>query len=530
MILAFILTLLENQLFLCPVGFTPSFMFLYIVNLLLTGFIYVIAMYITGKEYGEGFIGKLPFFSFGTAILALVIIIFGSLFNSAMFNSKDYKNCIEVVEHTEEELAESIPSLEDINRISLMDTNSARKLGDRTLGGLTELVSQYNVGNYYTICINGNVKKVAPLEYNGFWKWKNNDNIPGYVIVDPLTNEAEYVELEKGMRYSPSAYFGEDMMRHFRNDNLGEYFGDYSFQLDDEGNPYWVITTMDAKNGWLNKVPDGVGVMNACNGAIDWYSLDKIPSWVDLVYSGDQITELYNRHGKYINGFLNFSETGVTQVTDDFGYITMGDDVYVYTGITSVSNDESNLGFILVNTRTGVFDYYPIAGAEEYSAMGAAEGIVQNYGYTASFPSLILIENQPTYVMVLKDSNGLVKQYAMVNYKNYTIAVVGDTLNSCVDKYIKAMAGEIQIEVPEGAITISKIEFVIENSQTYCYVVGDDGKIYKAIFSPNQLLLEVGGTISKDEFKNIEDKEENVDIPIENETIEDETLDNKNIT
>lgn len=118
----------------------------------------------------------------------------------------------------------------------------------------------------------------------------------------------------------------------------------------------------------------------------------------------------------------------------------------------------------------------------------------------------------------------------MVNYKNYTIAVVGDTLNSCVDKYIKAMAGEIQIEVPEGAITISKIEFVIENAQTYCYVVGDDGKIYKAIFSPNQLLLEVGGTISKDEFKNIEDKEENVDIPIENETIEDETLDNESTT
>ena len=512
MILALILTFLENQLLLTPVGFKPGFLFLYILNLIVVGLFYTVITYMNDKDFGEGVLGKASFVFLGGAVVLLVILLVGLLFQSPIFNSSDYRDCIQIVEHTEEELKDSIPSIEDINRISLMDTNSAKKLGDRTLGGLTDVVSQYRVGEYYTICINGNIKKVAPLEYNGFFKWKNNDSIPGYVIVDPLTSEAEYVELEKGMRYSPSAYFGDDMERHFRNDKMGKYFGDYSFQLDDEGNPYWVITTLETKTGWLNKVPNGVGVMNACNGAIDWYKLEDIPTWVDLVFSGEQIAELYNRHGKYINGFFNFSSTGVTQVTEDYGYIAMGDDIYVYTGVTSVSNDESNLGFILVNTRTGVFDYYPISGAEEYSAMGAAEGIVQNYGYTASFPSLVMIENEPTYVMVLKDANGLVKQYAMVNYKNYTIAVVGDTLEDCTSKYLKVITGDLVIEVPEGTIVIAKIQFVTEDGQTYCYVVGENDKIYKAMFMPLQLRLDVGDTISKDDFEELEELfKENID-------------------
>ena len=93
----------------------------------------------------------------------------------------------------------------------------------------------------------------------------------------------------------------------------------------------------------------------------------------------------------------------------------MDGDVWVYTGVTSVNADESNIGFVLMNLRTGESKYYNIAGAEEYSAMSSAEGQVQNLGYRASFPSLINIKNIPTYIMVLKDNAGLVKMYALVN-------------------------------------------------------------------------------------------------------------------
>lgn len=501
MIIALILTLIENLLFLNPIGLKPEFLILFVVNLaIVVGIEFSMVWYVDS----EWFV-KMARIQGIAACVMVVLIALGSLFYSPMFNSGEYHRCIEVVEHTEEELEGNIPDLDSIDKISLMDTASASKLGDRTLGTLTELVSQYCVGNYYTICINGEVKKVAPLEYNGFFKWANNKTIPGYVMVDPLTNEAEYIPLEKEIVYAPSAYFGEDLMRHFWMKDSSTYYGEPSFQISDDGNPYWVVATLNPKTGWFNKVPDGCAVMDAHTGIIEWYSLEKIPEWVDLVFTGNNISELYNRYGTYVNGFWNLSQTGVTQVTQDFGYITMEDDVYVYTGITSVSSDESNLGFILVNTRTGEFDYYVIPGAEEYSAMGAAQGIVQNFGYEASFPSLVMVEGTPTYVMVLKDANGLVKQYAMVNYKNYTIAVVADTLKDCTSSYLKALAGDVgtTMEALDGNAIITKVEFVTIDGQTYCFVVGTDGVVYKAEFAPEHMLYEIGQEISLETFTKV---------------------------
>ena len=432
-------------------------------------------------------------------LITLIVCFFGS---TSMFHAQDFHNAISITNNDESSLSENIPNIDMINSISLMDTDSAKKLGDRTMGSITELVSQYTVGDYYTICVNGEVKKIAPLAYNGFFKWTKNDNIPGYVIVDPITNEAEYVELDNRIKYSPSAYFGDDLLRHIRLSYPKKFLSDYSFQIDDEGKAYWVIPTLKCLNMVGNRVPDGAIIMNADTGVMTWYKIDEIPEWVDIVFSGDMVSTLYNRYGRYINGFINFSNTGVTQVTEDFGYIAMNDDIYIYTGITSVSNDESNLGFILVNSRTGEFNYYPIAGAEEYSAMGAAEGIVQNYGYKASFPSLVMIENTPTYVMVLKDANGLVKQYAMVNYKNYTIAVVADNIDDCKYNYLKAINPENPIDsLKEGYGLIKKIEFIIMDGETYCYIVTTDDIIYYNKFEENQLLLDIGDEFSISNFK-----------------------------
>ena len=39
----------------------------------------------------------------------------------------------------------------------------------------------------------------------------------------------------------------------------------------------------------------------------------------------------------------------------------------------------------------------------------------------------------------LKDSNGLVKQYSMVNVKNYNTVAVGDTLQSTLNRYLEAL-------------------------------------------------------------------------------------------
>ena len=440
-------------------------------------------------------------------ITLVVISVVSLIASSPLFHAKSYSNSV-VVNTIEDNIEEALPKEEDLNNVSLMDTASAEKLGDRTLGTLTDLVSQYEVDNYYTISYDNQLWKIAPLKFGGFFKAMKNTTIPGYVLVNPLTNEAKYIKVEGGIKYAPSAYFGKDLNRHvsLAYPTLLIDYDSRSFQIDDEGGVFWVIPTEKYNVGNACKTPNGTIICDAVTGETNWYSLEDIPSWVDLVFTGDTVETMYNRHGEYINGFINLNNEGVTATTDDFGYIQKDDTVYVYTGITSVSSDESNLGFIMVNTRTGEFNYYPIAGAEEYSAMGAAEGLVQNYSYKASFPTLVLINNSPTYVMVLKDDNGLVKQYAMVNMENYSIVATGESLKKAKKNYLSACAttgkGIVsnidESSLVENKITIKDIQFLIVDGETICYIKSKDGKCFKESFSSDErlILLDVGDKVT----------------------------------
>lgn len=438
--------------------------------------------------------------------ISVAVCAVGMLVSVQIFRAKAYVNRITVEEG---DFDTDVPTLSDIKKIPLMDTASATILGDRVVGSLTDLVSQYDVSDTYTtIYYKGRVVKVAPLEYDGFFKYFNNkkDGVPGYVLVDTETNEAEFVRLEKGMNYSPSGYFSKDLMRAFRMKYPTKVFGDYSFQIDENGVPYWVISCMSFHTFFGCTVPEEAILMNAITGEMELYSMSEIPEWVDYVYSGDEICDLYNSYGSLQKGFINsvIGQKGCTMTTDDFGYVAMNDDIYVYTGITSIVSDKSNLGFLLVNSRTGDFRYYEQEGAEEHSAMDAAEGVVQNYGYTASFPALININGEPTYAMALKDSKGLVKQYAMVNVKNYTIVAVGDTMSETLKNYRNSMgsAGQgidikLDVDYNERKITIEDIQFINTNSGTVVYIKSDN-KVYKQYFEENEslILLNTGDKIT----------------------------------
>lgn len=428
---------------------------------------------------------------------AVVICAVGMLVSMQIFRAKSYVNRITIEEG---DFNSDVPTLSDIKKIPLMDTDSATILGDRVVGSLTDLVSQYDVSDTYTtIYYNGKVVKVAPLEYAGFFKYYNNkkDGIPGYVLVDTETNEAEFVRMEDGINYSPSGYFSKDLMRTFRMKYPTLTFGDYSFQIDEDGVPYWVISCMSYHTFFGCTAPDQAVIMNAVTGETELYSMEEIPEWVDYVYSGDEICDLYNSYGSLQNGFINsiIGQKGCTMTTDDFGYVAMNDDIYVYTGITSIVSDKSNLGFLLVNSRTGEFKYYEQEGAEEHSAMDAAEGVVQNYGYKASFPALININSEPTYAMALKDSKGLVKQYAMVNVKNYTIVAVGDTMSETLKNYKSAMnsAGQgldikLAVDYHEEDIVVTGIQFVNTENGTVVYIKSEQ-KVYKQYFDDNESLI-----------------------------------------
>ena len=427
--------------------------------------------------------------------LPLAIVLIGNIISSTFFNAKAYASVIDVKEAV---FAEDMKETNEVTNIALMDGESAKIIGNRTLGSLSEVVSQYRISESYTqINYKRTPKKVANLEYDDFFKWFANSGkgVPGYVMVDPVNNTAEYVKLEKPLKYVDSGYFGDDLMRKLRFSYPTKIFdGFMSFEIDEEGNPYFIISCLEPKIFPFGAMDvSEVIIFDPCTGESEIYAVEDAPewAWVDAVFSGDLAERKYNWHGTLSGGFWNsiIGNKDCKQTTDDYGYIVIGDDVWYFTGVTSVTSDESNIGFIISNARTGEYKYYPVVGAEEYSAMRAAEGEIQEKGYVASFPSLINVKGQATYIMVLKDAGGLVKLYALVNVEQYGIVATGSTQAEAMKAY-KALLVQNGIikdeneplpEIPEvevGEITgvITDIKSVTVGGNTVFYVtLGEKG-------------------------------------------------------
>lgn len=457
---------------------------------------------------------KITLIVVGVLIVLLIIL---NIFSTQFLRAGSYSSMIEINEVPfEEALAET----EYVSDIALMDSTSAQIIGNRTLGSLSDLVSQFVIAEDYTqVALESVPYKVAPLEYASFFKWMSNksNGIPGYVKVDPVHFDAEFVRLAEGeyIRYSPSSYFGTDLMRKLRFSYPFDIFGSPNFEVDEDGRPYWICSVMTPRAGWFGGYDvSQVVILDAASGECEKYELDEVPDWVDIVYNGNLICQKYDWHGELSGGYINymFSQTGCTATTDDFGYKIIGNDVYIYTGVTSLSSDAANIGFILVNSRTGEYQYFPVPGAEEYSAMSAAAGAVQQYGYTASFPSLINVKGEPTYIMVLKDASQIVKMYAMVNVRNYNIVVTATSQTEVYSKYIEAagLAGADEPpvtdndEILEAEFTVSQVYFIAENGNTVGYLKCDDGSICSVPFTPQLLRLESGDKI-KLYYKNEKD-------------------------
>ncbi len=454
-------------------------------------------------------------------VLAVMGLV--ALFGSPVFNATDYAAILNTQESDfSADLAESVGT----DSIALMDTASAQMLGDREIGSLSNVVSQFDVAYDYTqIDQNGKPIKVAPLEYAGFFKWVNNaqDGVTGYVTVDPVSMSAAFHTCE-GMKFIPSAYFTEDAYRYLWMKYPTLMLDNLHFEIDEEGNPYYVASVLEKTVGLFGgRTVSGCVVLNPVNGETVRYNLGEIPRWIDVVFDGNLICEQYNWNGLYSNGYWNslFAKKDCKQVTtytisenadeddaeddapiSDYGYIAKDGDIWIYTGITSVNGDSSNIGFLLANERTGESRYYRIAGADEKSAMAAAEGEVQEKRYQASFPSLINIDGEPTYIMVLKDSGGLVKLYATVNVEQYNLVTTAPTQAECIAAYRKLLGidtpAQPQVESTTATVTIAAIHHIVIDGDTYFYLVDSKNAIYKAKAADHEqmLLLKAGDKVT----------------------------------
>lgn len=382
-------------------------------------------------------LGAARFVLYLMIILVLVLLV-GTILSSPIVNAKKYQNLMQV----EERVFSQDISQADFSTIPILDKDSAALLGNRKMGSMVDMVSQFEVADDYAqINVNNRPVRVTPLVYASTIKWLTNQSngIPAYIKIDMTTQDTECVKLDKPIRYSKSEHFNRNIYRHLRF-KYPTYIFDSQifFEIDDEGIPYWICPVKKFSIGLFGgQVIGKVVICNAQDGSCVSYDVEDVPQWVDKVYQAELLMDLYDYNGTLKHGFFNsvLGQKDCLQTTNGYNYIALDDDVWVYSGVTSVSGDQSNVGFVLMNQRTMETRFYKIEGAIEDSAMSSAEGQVQNLGYQATFPLILNIANEPTYFMALKDSAGLVKKYAMVNIQKYQWVAIGDTISDCQKAY-----------------------------------------------------------------------------------------------
>ena len=406
-----------------------------------------------------------------------------------------------VLETTDGVFAEDIEEV-DYSEVPVIDRDSAILLGNRAMGSIPEYVSQFEIADTYSmINYQGRPVRVSPLVYADLFKWLSNrdSGIPAYVLVDMVTQEAEVVRLEQPIRYSDSEPLARNVDRHVQLSYPDLMFDQKSFELDEEGHPWWVYPVQHRTIGLFGGTDIyGVVLVDACTGETDFYAVEDCPTWVDRAYPSDLLIEQYNWSGMYENGWLNswLGQEGVVRTTPGtngqlgYNYIAQGEDIYLYTGVTSVTADDSSVGFILVNQRTGESHFYPVAGATEASAMASAEGQLQNLRYQATYPILLNVAGQPTYFVSLKDDAGLVKMFAMINIEQYQSVATGSTVEECQEAYLALLASDGLLSEEEAAESSATQEVsgqiatiaqavVDGNSHFYVTLAGDaTGTIY----------------------------------------------------
>ncbi|MFV8440885.1 hypothetical protein [Flavobacterium sp. LB2P44] len=429
-------------------GFT-GFAFILLL-LLVIGILFSVGLTISQQTKQVKFISRPPKIVYVVAaILLLYCIALPFITSLKMFRSESYQKLIGEVKNGKKITNHIAPI--SIDKIRVVDEALAHLLGEKILGSQPALGSQVELGDFCIQKVNDDLYWVAPLLHSGFLKWFNNqEGTAGYVMVS-ATNERDVklVQQVEGkevkIKYQQGAYFQSDIHRHaYLNGNATVGLADFSFEIDDVGRPFWIITQYSKKIGFSGKEATGVLIVDAQSGSIKEYSIAATPKWVDRIQPIDFIENQLNDWGEYVHGYWNFSNADKLKITEGLTLVYGKDNKsYWYTGLTSVGKEESAVGFVLVDTRTKETTFYKQGGATEFAAQSSAEGKVQEKGYKASMPIPYNINNIPTYVMTLKDDGGLVKMFAMVAISDYTIVGVGNTMRETLTSFksVYNMAG-----------------------------------------------------------------------------------------
>ena len=439
-------------------------------------------------------------------VAVVVIAAVGNVVSMPLLRAAAYRDLLTVQTG---DFASDVAQI-SFNEIPTLDRTSAEFLGDRQMGTLSDMVSQFEYsGDSTQINYQGRPVRVAPIAYADLFKWLTNrsQGLPAYVVVDMVTQEATVTRLPEGMKYSFSEPLNRNIVRHLRFHYPTMMFSTPEFEIDESGHPWWIAPRVVKTIGLFGGTDiQGAVLVDAITGQCQYYK--EVPTWVDTLYVPELIMQQYDYHGTLIHGFFNslFGQRDVTITTDGYNYIAMNDDVYAYTGVTSANADQSNLGFLLCNMRTKETHFYEAPGATEAAARASAEGVVQDLGYVSTFPLLLNIAGEPTYFIPLLDNTNLVKSYAMVNVAQYQLVATGATVSACEQTYIQ-MLSDKGVTTPEelpktqASGTIAEIRSAVLNGSTYYFLRLEGETVFYALSAAQDrqaVTLNVGDRITLD--------------------------------
>lgn len=434
-----------------------------------------------------------------------VFIVFMLAFGSVLFQWKTYRD--QLGNSTVRKFTSEVQAI-DTTQIPIVDENLALKLANKKLGERPSLGSQVYLRDATIQMVDGKLVWVAPLYHSGFFKWfMNMDGTPGYIVVSATNvNDVQYVEGFK-VKYHPDSYLLFDVARKVRfGPGLMDGITDFSFELNDDGIPYWVVSTYKNLKGFNLPEATGVILLNATTGEMEKYDMDHIPNWIDRVQPESFILNQINNKGTYVKGIFNFSDKDKYKTSLGHNIVYNNEKCYLFTGLTSVGSDDSAIGFIMVDMVTKEPILYEMSGATEYAAMDSAEGKVQDLKYKATFPIILNINSQPTYFMTLKDSAGLIKQYAFVSVINYSSVGTGETVTDALRDYESKLRGDgiysdftVGAEEKTASGTVLRIAAEVRSNNTvYKIILAEhQDKIFMATYdiSEELALTQVGDKV-----------------------------------
>ncbi|MRW88608.1 hypothetical protein GJ699_01255 [Duganella sp. FT80W] len=414
-------------------------------------------------------------------------VLFGAavfLSSAPILHAKAYYNMLGT--ETPANFHDTLPPI-DIEQAPLVSQDMALQAMQKRLSEIASLGSQVAVGTPVKQLVRGKLVWVAFLEHSGFFKWFADGATPGYLVVsahDPadvqLVMQLDGKPLK--LRYLQSAYFGDAVERHaYLSGHSTIGLTDFEPELDDNGVPYYVGTVYAHKVGFSGSESTGIVTVNAVSGEVVRYPLGTEPAWVDRIQAEEFILEQMRDRGEYIHGFINLNNDGRLRVEGVLDLVYGSDQrPYWVGGMTSKGQNNGLSGFYFVDSRTKAVRWFKVPSVSQATAAHAVENVNPEKHYRSTNPLPFLVGGAPTYVMALRDTQGVSRAFGMVDMRNNQVIGVADTLSATLRSYqsrrsTNRVAADIGTEAREVALkgTVVRIASEFRNNQTMYYITLD---------------------------------------------------------